>query len=89
MSSYRIRLFEKRDTDAVVKLASDYAAFDRAMPKDWLFSIFEKYPESVWVAEANNEILAFVIGYETKTPSGDKWGKLNSWQFIQAAEEEE
>jgi len=76
MSSYKIRLFEKRDADAVVKLAADYAAFDRAMPKDWLLSTYDKYPESIWVAEANNELVGFVIGYETKTPMGSTWGNV-------------
>lgn len=76
MSSYKIRLFEKRDTDAVVKLAANYAAFDRAMPKNWLLSAYEKYPESIWVAELNNELVGFIIGYETKTPMGCTWGNI-------------
>lgn len=76
MSSYKIRLFESRDADAVVRLASAYAAFDRAVPKDWLLSIYEKYPESIWVAETDNELMGFVIAYETKTPSGETWGNI-------------
>jgi len=76
MSSYKIRLFEKRDADAVVKLAADYAAFDRAMSKDWLLSTYDKYPESIWVAEVNNELVGFITGYETKTPMGSTWGNI-------------
>jgi len=76
MSSCKIRLFEKRDTDAIVKLASDYAAFDRAMPKDWLLSTYDKHPKSIWVAEVNNELAGFIIGYETKTPMGTVWGNI-------------
>jgi len=76
MSIYKIRLFEKRDTDAVVKLAGDYAAFDMAMSKDWLLSTYNKYPESIWVAEANNEVSGFIVGYETRTPSGEAWGNI-------------
>jgi ribosomal protein S18 acetylase RimI-like enzyme len=76
MASYRIRLFKSKDADAVVKLASAYAAFDRAVPKDWLLSIYDKYPESIWVAEADNKLMGFVIAYETKTPSGGTWGNI-------------
>jgi len=76
MSSCRIRLFERRDTDAVVKLAGDYAAFDRAMPKDWLLSTYDKYPESIWVAEAGDELVGFIIGYETETPLGINRGRI-------------
>jgi len=76
MSTIRFRLFEKHDTDAVVKLAGDYAAFDRAMPKDWLLSTHDKYPESIWVVEADNELVGFIIGYETKTSSGETRGNI-------------
>jgi len=76
MSSFKIRLFKRRDADALVKLAYDYAAFDRAMPEDWLLSTYDKYPESIWVAEANNELIGFIIGYETKTHIGDTRGNI-------------
>lgn len=76
MSSFKIRLFEKKDADIVVKLAGDYAAFDRAMPKDWLLSTYEKHPESIWVAEVGKEVVGFAIEYETKTPMGTIWGNI-------------
>jgi len=76
MSSYKIRLFEKQDTDALAKLAADYAAFDRAMPKDWLLSTYNKYPKSIWIAEVNKELVGFILGYETKTPMGSTWGNI-------------
>lgn len=74
--SLRIRLFERSDTDALVKIAADYAAFHRAMPKDWLISTYEKHPQSVWVAEVNNELAGFIIGYETETPRGTSRGNI-------------
>jgi len=76
LTSCEIRLFEKADTDQVVKLAADYAAFDRAMPKDWLLATYDKYPDSIWVAEADNKLVGFIIGYETKTHSGETRGDI-------------
>lgn len=76
MASFKIRLFEKKDADVVVKLARDYAAFDRAMPKDWLLSTYKKHPNSIRVAEAGGKIVGFAIGYQTKTPMGTMWGNI-------------
>lgn len=76
MSSYMIRVFKKRDADEVVALAGAYAAFDRAMPKDWLLATVKEHPNSVWVAEVDEKVVGFVIGYPTKTRVGAFWGDV-------------
>lgn len=76
MSSYTIRLFERRDINDVVELAAEYAAFDRAMPRDWLLATYEKHPQSVWVAEAGSKVIGFIIGYETTSQTGEIRGDI-------------
>lgn len=76
MSSYTIRLFEKRDTEAVIELAGKYAAFDRAMPRDWLLATYEKHQQSIWVTEADRKVVGFIIGYETTSQTGEIRGDI-------------
>jgi len=80
---------KKRGTDAVVKLANDYAAFDHAMPKDWLLSTLKKHPRSIEVAVTTTEVAGIAIKLQAKTPTGNIRGTSYSSPFIQAIEKKE
>jgi len=71
----RIRQFEKRDTDSVIRLANEYALFDGPIHEDDL-KINHAFPEGFIVAEEDNRVLGVVYGYFREIPPAvlENWG---------------
>ncbi len=70
----RIRQFEKRDTNAVIKLANDYALFDGPISEADL-EVTYSFPEGFLVAEDDNRIIGLAYGYFKDVPREvlDNW----------------
>lgn len=64
----RIRQFEERDTDAVIKLANEHAFFDGPTHKRDL-DITQAFPQGFLVAENEDTIIGFVYSYFRDVPT--------------------
>jgi ribosomal protein S18 acetylase RimI-like enzyme len=75
VNKLRIRQFEKRDTEAAVQLANNYALFDGPI-SDGDLTITHGFPEGILVAEEDNKIIGLIYGYFKEVPSSvlETWG---------------
>lgn len=75
VTNLRIRKFEMRDTDSVIRLANDYALFDGPINEEDL-KVTHTFPEGFIVAEEDHDIIGFTLGYFRDIPTAvlDTWG---------------
>lgn len=75
MNGLQIRQFERRDTEAVVRLANEYALFDGPISESDL-AITHAFPEGFLLAEEDNRIIGLAYGYFREVPSSvlETWG---------------
>ncbi|TFG95383.1 GNAT family N-acetyltransferase [Candidatus Thorarchaeota archaeon] len=71
----KIRQFEQRDTDVVVRLANDFAFFDGPTTEEDL-KITHAFPEGFIVAEEEDKVVGLAYGYFREVPEDvlKTWG---------------
>ena len=71
----KIRQFEQRDTDVVIRLANDFASFDGPTTEEAL-KITNAFPEGFIVAEEDGNVVGLAYGYFKDVPKEvlHNWG---------------
>src|SRR5881409_2647131 len=88
----KIREYEPRDAGAVLQLAEKYAAWDSTPTISDIDSFHAQNPDLFFVAEAEEKIVGFVYGLESKPPEETllKWkaNKVGSVETLAVAEDQ-
>ena len=71
----KIRQFEQRDTNVVVRLANDFAFFDGPITEENL-KITHSFPEGFIIAEKDSKVVGLAYGYFREVPEDvmKTWG---------------
>ena len=85
VSEAKVRLYEPRDTRAVLALAEKYASWDATPTLADIQGFHAQNPDLFFVAKVENEVVGFVYGRESNPPAETllKW-KANKAGFIES-----